>query len=266
MVALDAAKRQGALARARLERGAGAARGRRRAGAGAQHRQPRLRLRRRRRQAPLGLPARAVVADRARAGRRGDRAAIWPSPASPAASWSRSRCQNGAAALGGDRGACPRAPPSSSASPTWSGDPVVQGARCAPPPTRARVACYDAASGRQLWARELSALTGVGAGRALRLRQPTSAARCTRSTAATAQSSGSRTSSRTGSSRCRSPSGATVVVGDFEGYVHFLARDIGRVRRAPRHRRRRGARRAAARCRQGLLVQTEDGGLYALAP
>jgi len=53
-------------------------------------------------------------------------------------------------------------------------------------------------------------------------------------------------------------------VGDFEGYVHFLARDTGAF--VARRETCGGAVRAAPlRLGAGLLVQTEDGSLVALA-
>src|SRR3970282_238083 len=41
------------------------------------------------------------------------------------------------------------------------GEPVVQGREVCAAAYQGRVACYDVASGRQIWARELSSLTGV---------------------------------------------------------------------------------------------------------
>jgi outer membrane protein assembly factor BamB len=53
-------------------------------------------------------------------------------------------------------------------------------------------------------------------------------------------------------------------VGDFEGYVHFLTRETGAF--VARRETGGGAVRAApVRLGAGLLVQTEDGGLFALA-
>jgi outer membrane protein assembly factor BamB len=61
------------------------------------------------------------------------------------------------------------------------------------------------------------------------------------------------------------PVGATVAVGDFEGYVHFLARDSGAF--VTRYAAGSGAVRAAPLAlSNGLLVQTANGGLFALAP
>ena len=54
------------------------------------------------------------------------------------------------------------------------------------------------------------------------------------------------------------------MVGDLEGFVHFLARDSGAF--VARYETRGGAVRAAPMALpSGLLVQTQDGSLYALA-
>jgi outer membrane protein assembly factor BamB len=58
-------------------------------------------------------------------------------------------------------------------------------------------------------------------------------------------------------------------VGDFEGYVHFLARDSGAF--VARFATGRGAVRAAPAflrlpAGEAVLIQTQNGGLFALAP
>jgi outer membrane protein assembly factor BamB len=54
-------------------------------------------------------------------------------------------------------------------------------------------------------------------------------------------------------------------VGDFEGEVHFLDRETGNF--VTRYSTRGGPVRAApVALPGGVLVQTQDGGLYALAP
>ena len=61
------------------------------------------------------------------------------------------------------------------------------------------------------------------------------------------------------------PVGGTVVVGDFEGYLHFLARDSGAfVARAETDGS--AVRAAPLGIDGGFVVQTQDGGLFALAP
>jgi outer membrane protein assembly factor BamB len=60
------------------------------------------------------------------------------------------------------------------------------------------------------------------------------------------------------------PAQAAIAVGDLEGYVHFLARDTGAF--VARIATDGGAVRAAPiRLPNGFLVQTRNGGLFALA-
>ena len=61
------------------------------------------------------------------------------------------------------------------------------------------------------------------------------------------------------------PEGHAIAVGDFEGFVHFLARDSGAF--VSRFDTRGGAVRAVPiALPAGLLVQSEDGSLHALVP
>ena len=60
------------------------------------------------------------------------------------------------------------------------------------------------------------------------------------------------------------PLGNAVAAGDFEGYVHFFARDSGAF--VARHPTGGGAvRTASVALPGGVLVQTQNGGLFALA-
>jgi outer membrane protein assembly factor BamB len=60
------------------------------------------------------------------------------------------------------------------------------------------------------------------------------------------------------------PVGSAVAVGDLEGYVHFLAQDSGAF--VARTATDGGAVRAAPiRVPGGILVQTSNGGLFALS-
>jgi outer membrane protein assembly factor BamB len=60
------------------------------------------------------------------------------------------------------------------------------------------------------------------------------------------------------------PAGNAVAVGDFEGFVHFLARDTGAF--VARYSARGGGVRAAPiALPSGLLVQTQSGRLHALS-
>jgi len=144
------------------------------------------------------------------------------------------------------------------------GDPVVQGREVCAAAYQGRVACYETANGRQIWARELSSLTGVSADARYAF-----AADDRGAVHALDRSSGrsvwkqDRLAHRGLSLPL--PAGNAVAVGDFEGVVHFLARETGTF--IARHETGGGAVRAAPLALPaGLLVQTSSGALHALAP
>ena len=142
------------------------------------------------------------------------------------------------------------------------GDPSAQGREVCAAAYQGRVACYDQQSGNQLWAREMSTLTGVsfdpryafvsddkGAVHALDRNNGRSIWKQDR--LAFRQLS------------LPLPLGTEIAMGDLQGYVHLLARESGAflariatdgspVRAAP------------VRLNNGFLVQTQSGGLYAL--
>ncbi|HZM36500.1 MAG TPA: outer membrane protein assembly factor BamB [Burkholderiales bacterium] len=144
------------------------------------------------------------------------------------------------------------------------GDPVLEGREVCAAAYQGRVACYEAVSGRQTWGRELSSLTGVSADARYAY-------------AADERGAIHALDRTTGRSVWRQerlahrgltlpvPAGSAIASGDFEGYVHFLARDSGEF--IARHRSGGGAVRAApVLLPKGLLVQTSEGALHALAP
>jgi len=145
------------------------------------------------------------------------------------------------------------------------GTPAVAGREVCAVAYQGRVGCFEAGSGRQLWTRELSSSTGVvldarfafvsddrGAVQAL-----------DRSNGRSVWKQDKLLNRKT---TLPLAGAGAVVVGDLEGFVHFLSRDsgafvgrfVGRgdgpVRVAP-----------LALPSSALLVQTEEGGLYALA-
>jgi outer membrane protein assembly factor BamB len=143
------------------------------------------------------------------------------------------------------------------------GDPVVQGREVCAATYQGRVGCYEAATGRQVWARDISSLTGVS----LDARY-----------AFVADESGTlqafdRTNGRSVWKQDKltnrqlslpQPIGEVIAVGDLEGYVHFVARDTGAF--VARYATRGGPVRAAPLpLPGGVLVQTQDGALHALA-
>ena len=143
------------------------------------------------------------------------------------------------------------------------GDPAVQGREVCAATYQGRVACYEAASGRQVWARDISSLSGVGL-------DPRYAFVADEKGAVQAFD---RTNGRSvwkqdklANRQLSQPQavGEFVAVGDLEGYVHFLARDTG----AFVARYEVGGGRVAAPPQAlpvGVLVQTQSGRMAALA-
>ena len=144
------------------------------------------------------------------------------------------------------------------------GDPAVNGREVCVAAYQGRVACYEQASGRQLWARDLSALGGVGMdARYVFVSDEKGAVHALDRSNGQPVWKQDKLFLRQLSQPL--PVGAAAAVGDFEGYVHFLARDSGAF--LSRYATDRGAIRAApVQLPNGLLVQTLNGGLYALAP
>lgn len=126
-----------------------------------------------------------------------------------------------------------------------------------------RVACYEWQSGAQQWTRDISTLTGVSidAGRAYVSEERGAVQAFDRSDGRSVWKQ-DRLAHRQVSLPL--PLGNEVVVGDFEGYVHFLSRDTGAF--TARIATDGSAVRAApiALPGGGVLVQTRNGGLFAL--
>lgn len=143
------------------------------------------------------------------------------------------------------------------------GTPQVQGREVCAAAYQGRVACFEAANGRVVWARELSSLTGV----ALDARHAYVAD--DRGGVHALDRSNGRSLWKQDKLTHRQLSqpgavGNTVAVGDLAGYVHFLSRDNGAF--VARHASGGGAVRAApVSLPSGLLFQTQDGTLVALA-
>jgi outer membrane protein assembly factor BamB len=128
---------------------------------------------------------------------------------------------------------------------------------------RSRVACYDAATGRQTWGRELGALSGVSLDARYAFVADERGA-----VHALDRSNGQSVwkQDKLAYRQLSTPLavGAAIAVGDFEGTIHFLARDTGAF--IARREVGGGAVRAApVQLDAGLLVQSEDGSLAALA-
>lgn len=143
------------------------------------------------------------------------------------------------------------------------GDPSSLGREICAAAYQGRVACYDALNGNQLWSREMSTLTGVafdaryafvsddkGAMHALDRNNGRSVWKQDR--LANRQLS------------LPLPLGTEVAVGDLQGYIHFVARESGAF--LARFATDGSPLRAAPiRLPEGLLVQTQSGGLFALS-
>ena len=145
------------------------------------------------------------------------------------------------------------------------GDPAVQGREVCAASYQGRVACFEAASGRQVWAREISSITGVS------LDARYAFVADDRGAVQAFDRSNGRSvwkQDKLAHRQLSAPAalGEVIAVGDLEGYVHFLERETGAfvtrfssdgypVRAAPLPLPGGGR----------LLVQTQGGGLHALA-
>ena len=142
------------------------------------------------------------------------------------------------------------------------GDPSAQGREVCSAAYQGRVACYDVQNGNQLWSREMSTLTGVAFdARYAFVSDDKGAVHALDRSNGRSVWKQDRLAYRQLSLPL--PLGTEVAMGDLQGYVHFVARESGAflarfatdgspVRAAP------------IKLPEGLLVQTQNGGLYAL--
>ena len=142
------------------------------------------------------------------------------------------------------------------------GEPALQGREVCAAAYQGRVACYDVQNGNQLWTREMSSLTGVSFDTRYAFVSDDKGA-----VHALDRSSGrsvwkqDRLAYRQLSLPI--PLGTEVAAGDLQGFVHFMARESGAfLARAATD----GSpiRAAPLRLPGGFLVQTQNGGLYAM--
>jgi outer membrane protein assembly factor BamB len=142
------------------------------------------------------------------------------------------------------------------------GDPAAQGREICVAAYQGRVACYDAQNGNQFWTREMSTLTGVSFDARYAFVSDDKGA-----VHALDRSNG-RSVWKQDRLAYRQltlplPLGTEVAAGDLQGFVHFMARESGAfIGRAPTD----GSpiRAAPLKLPGGFLVQTQNGGLYAL--
>jgi len=142
------------------------------------------------------------------------------------------------------------------------GEPSAQGREVCAAAYQGRVACYDAQNGNQIWSREMSTLTGVSfdARYAFVSDDKGGVHALDRSNGRSVWKQ-DRLAYRQLSLPL--PLGTEVAVGDLQGYVHFVARESGAFL-ARQATDGSAVRAAPIRLPEGFLVQTQNGGLYAL--
>ena len=144
------------------------------------------------------------------------------------------------------------------------GVPALAGRDVCAAAYQGKVACFEAATGREVWSREVSSLTGVSldARYAFVSDENGAVQALDRSTG---RSVWKQDKLAHRDLTLPVPVGGLVAVGDLEGYVHFLARDTGAF--VARYATHDGAVHAAPLALpSGVLVQTQTGALHALAP
>lgn len=140
--------------------------------------------------------------------------------------------------------------------------PVVDGNRICAVAYQGRVACFDIVNGNLAWAREMSSISGLALDQSYLYVSDARGA-----VHALDKNSGASIwkQDKLGNRRLSAPlaRGNHVAVGDLEGQVHFLAREDGSF--AARVATDGSAIGAAPQALgQGLLVQTRNGGLFAI--
>lgn len=144
-----------------------------------------------------------------------------------------------------------------------AGNPAMLGREICAAAFQGRVACYDTVSGNQLWARDVSTLTGVSAdARYVYVSDDRGTMHAFDRSNGRSVWKQERLSHRRLSLPL--PLGNEIAAGDFQGYVHFAARESGAfVARAATDGS--GILAAPVRVPNGVLVQTQNGGLFALS-
>ncbi len=143
-----------------------------------------------------------------------------------------------------------------------AGDPVIQGREICAAAFQGRVACYDLQTGNQLWARDISTLTGASIdARYVFVSDDKGTVHAFDRTNGRSVWKQERLSHRRLSLPL--PLGAEVAFGDYMGYVHAAARESGAfVSHLPTDGS--GILASPVRTRGGLAVQTQNGGLFVL--
>jgi outer membrane protein assembly factor BamB len=144
-----------------------------------------------------------------------------------------------------------------------SGDPAVAGREVCAASYQGRAACYELTNGNQVWAREMSTLNGMSVdSRYAYVADEKGAVHSLDRTNGRSVWKQDRLAYR--ELTLALATGGEVVFGDLQGYVHFVARDSGAfVARIATDGSK--IRAAPVRLPNGVLVQTLNGNLYALA-
>ena len=144
------------------------------------------------------------------------------------------------------------------------GEPALEGREVCAAAYQGKVACFEAANGRTLWSRDASSLGGVSVDPRYAFIADDSGA-LQALDRSTGRSVWKQDKLAHRELSLPVPVGELVAVGDFQGYVHFLARDTGAF--TARYATGGGAIHAAPlRLPLGVLVQTQNGSLQLLAP
>ena len=144
-----------------------------------------------------------------------------------------------------------------------SGDPAVVGREVCAASYQGRAACYELNNGNQVWAREMSTLNGMSVdARYAYVADDKGAVHSLDRTNGRSVWKQDRLAYR--ELTLALPLGGEVIFGDFQGYVHFVARDSGAfLARAATDGSK--IRAAPLKLANGVLIQTLNGGLYLLS-
>jgi len=144
------------------------------------------------------------------------------------------------------------------------GDPAVLGREVCAAAFQGRIACFDERNGNQLWARDLSTVTGASVdARYAFVADDRGAVHALDRSSGRSVWKQDRLAYRQLTAPL--PLGADIALGDLQGYVHLLARESGAFT-ARASTDGSPVRAAPIAVPGGFVVQTQGGTLYALAP
>ena len=142
--------------------------------------------------------------------------------------------------------------------------PLVDGRQVCAVAFQGRVACFDAASGTSIWARDMSSIAGMGGDtRSLYVTDDQSAVVALDRGNGASLWKQDRLFGRGVSAPLAL--GRYVIVGDFEGYVHFLSREDGAFAARIATDGSPVISPPVALDMTSFVVQTRNGGLFAIS-